>query len=154
MTIMSPLVSNNNVWIMSPVYADYGTANSIYKKIKKKDTDTVVVRILFQSMALLSQWYINRQSVNTRSILYSWNMIFNKGTFQMSEVDTLRYIYNMKRKLTQWWSTIPPIIYCLSNINKANNHLSLQIIEHKNDHDLWHWKSRYWFWTDTKMWQG
>jgi len=70
----------------------------------KKDTDTFVVRIW-----LLSQWYINRQSVNTRTILYSWNIIFNKGTFQMSEVVTLRYICSMKRKLTQWWSTIPPI---------------------------------------------
>jgi len=28
-----------------------------------------------------------------------------------------------------------------------NNHLSShQIFEHKNDHDIWHWKSRIWIW--------
>jgi hypothetical protein len=28
-----------------------------------------------------------------------------------------------------------------------NNHLSShQIIEHKNNHDIWHWKSRIWIW--------
>ena len=26
-------------------------------------------------------------------------------------------------------------------INQTNNHLSLQIIEHKNGHDTWRWKS-------------
>jgi len=28
------------------------------------------------------------------------------------------------------------------NINKANNHISPKLIEHKNDHDLYLWKSR------------
>jgi len=30
------------------------------------------------------------------------------------------------------------------NINKTNNHLSLQLTEHKKDHDMWLWKSRSW----------
>ena len=31
-----------------------------------------------------------------------------------------------------------------TNINKTNNHLSPQIIEHRKDHDILHWKSRSW----------
>jgi len=33
-----------------------------------------------------------------------------------------------------------------------NNHISLQTTEHKQkDNDIWHWKSRFWFLTVTKM---
>jgi len=28
-----------------------------------------------------------------------------------------------------------------ANINKTNNHLSPQLVEHTNDHDIWRWKS-------------
>ena len=33
-----------------------------------------------------------------------------------------------------------------TNINKTKNHL---LAEHKKDQDMWHWKSRSWFVTDT-----
>ena len=29
-----------------------------------------------------------------------------------------------------------------TNINKTNKHISSQIIKHKKNHDIWHWKSR------------
>jgi hypothetical protein len=52
---------------------------------------------------------------------------------------------NFKRKLKQWWLTIPPIS------STRNNRLSSNIIEHKIGHDIWRWKSRSWFGTGTKM---
>jgi hypothetical protein len=41
-----------------------------------------------------------------------------------------------------------------TNINKMNNHLWPQVIEHKKHHNIWNWKSRSWFETGTNMWQG
>jgi hypothetical protein len=41
-----------------------------------------------------------------------------------------------------------------TNINKINNHLSSQLIEHKKDHDICQRKSMFWYETNTKMWQG
>jgi len=38
------------------------------------------------------------------------------------------------------------------NINKANNHLSPSLTEHK--HDTWRWKSRFCFGTGTEMCWG
>jgi hypothetical protein len=35
-------------------------------------------------------------------------------------------------------------------INKTNNHLSSQTIEHKKDNDICQWKSRSWLGTGTK----
>jgi len=40
-----------------------------------------------------------------------------------------------------------------SNINKTNNHISLQFIEHKRDHDICR-KSIFWLGTGTNMWRG
>jgi len=40
-----------------------------------------------------------------------------------------------------------------TNINKANIHPSLQIIENKNT-IIYLWKSWCWLWTRTKMWRG
>jgi hypothetical protein len=34
------------------------------------------------------------------------------------------------------------------NINKINNHLSPEIIEQKESHDIWRWKSMSWQETD------
>jgi len=39
-----------------------------------------------------------------------------------------------------------------ANINKMKIHLSPQSIEHNKDKDMWHWKSRSWLETGTKMW--
>ena len=37
-----------------------------------------------------------------------------------------------------------------NSTNKTNSSLSSQIIEHKTDHDIWHWKSRSWLDESTK----
>ena len=39
-----------------------------------------------------------------------------------------------------------------TNINKANNHLSPQIIKHKKDHDIRCWKSSSWFVIFNNLW--
>jgi hypothetical protein len=39
------------------------------------------------------------------------------------------------------------------NINKMNNHLSLQTTDHKKDHEIWRLKFKSWLGTDTKMWR-
>ena len=39
-----------------------------------------------------------------------------------------------------------------TNINKMNNYLTPQIIEHNKDHEMCRWKSTFWIETDTKMW--
>jgi hypothetical protein len=36
------------------------------------------------------------------------------------------------------------------NQNEMNNHLPPQLIEHKEDHDIWNWKSRSWHGTGSK----
>jgi len=36
-------------------------------------------------------------------------------------------------------------------VNKTNKHISPQIIERKNDHDICRWKSCSWLGTGTKM---
>jgi len=41
-----------------------------------------------------------------------------------------------------------------TNINKTSNYLSPELIEHKKDHVIWHWKSRSMLGTGTKKWQG
>jgi hypothetical protein len=41
-----------------------------------------------------------------------------------------------------------------TNCNKTNNNLLSQTIEHKKDHNIWHWKSSSWLGTCTEMWQG
>jgi len=28
-----------------------------------------------------------------------------------------------------------------------------ELTEHKKDHNIWRWKSRYWLGTDTKIWR-
>jgi len=38
------------------------------------------------------------------------------------------------------------MVNILTNINKMNNHLSPQTIEHKNDPYIWCWKSRSLLW--------
>jgi len=48
----------------------------------------------------------------------------------------------MKRDFKQWWSTIS---------TKRNNHLLPQITEHKKVYYIWHWKSRSWLGTASKM---
>ena len=41
-----------------------------------------------------------------------------------------------------------------NKINKINNNLSLQIIEHnEKDHDRWCWKPNSWLGIGTQMWQ-
>jgi len=37
-----------------------------------------------------------------------------------------------------------------NSTNKMNNHLTPQLIEHKEDHDIWNWKSRSWLETGSK----
>jgi len=41
-----------------------------------------------------------------------------------------------------------------TNINKTNNDLTPQLIEHKKDHVIWHWKSRSRLGPGTSMWWG
>jgi len=36
------------------------------------------------------------------------------------------------------------MVNIFTNINKTNNHLSPQMIEHKKEHDIWCRKSRSW----------
>jgi len=33
-----------------------------------------------------------------------------------------------------------------TNIIKTNNDLSSQVVEHKKDHVVWHWKFSVWLW--------
>jgi len=42
----------------------------------------------------------------------------------------------------------------VNNSTNINNCLSSQLVEHKKDHDIWRWKSRFGFGTDTKKWWG
>jgi hypothetical protein len=51
----------------------------------------------------------------------------------------------MKRTFKQWWSTIPPI----SSKRKITFHLNSVNI--KEGHDIWHWKSKPWLGTGTKI---
>jgi len=38
-----------------------------------------------------------------------------------------------------------------TNINKTKKYLSP---EHRKDHDIWSWKSRFWLGTGTNVWRG
>jgi len=40
-------------------------------------------------------------------------------------------------------------------VNKVNNHLLSEIIEHQKDHNnIGRWKSRFWLETGTQIWRG
>ena len=41
-----------------------------------------------------------------------------------------------------------------TNINKSNNHLSPQLIQHKKQHDRWRCEFMSWVGTGTNMWEG
>ena len=66
-------------------------------------------------------------------------MLLNNSLSQAMVSYIWHNIILIKRKVKQWWSIIPPISA------KWTNWQSPQTIEHiLKDHDIWHWKSRYW----------
>ena len=106
--------------------------------LKTRISFTTLVLIL-EVLILLQHDRINKAML----LIVVFSVTFNNIMLLM------RHILMLYEKKVQTVVVNNPI-----NTKQPNNHcLSPQFIELSKDHNIWRWKSRFWFGTDTKMWR-